>query len=428
VTTFRARRGCALLALSAVASALLVTTAPTASTAPSDSTAAPPSTSAIGPITFSDEFNAAAGTAPNQTKWRYETGGGGFGNNELQYYTNRTDNLAHDGAGNLVITARRNNPAGYGCWYGTCTYTSGKLTTAATFTQTHGRFEARMKLPRGQGIWPAFWMLGNDIGQVGWPNSGEIDIMENIGREPSRVHGSLHGPGYSGGNPLTGTYTLPGGQQFADAFHTFTVDWEPGVITWYMDGIQFSRKVRGDAGANPWPFEHPFFMIMNLAVGGNWPGSPDGSTVFPQTLTIDYVRVNSYTSGGGGGRTGQISGLAGKCVDVRAGGTANGTIVQLYACNGTTAQRWTIGTDGTVRALGKCLDVSGGSTADGARVQLWDCNGSGAQRWTYTAARDLVNPQANKCLDVTGNNSADSTPLQIWTCGGGANQKWTLPA
>jgi beta-glucanase (GH16 family) len=421
------RRLPVLMTLAATAAALLVTTAQPAATAPA-APAAPPSTTAWGGVTFADEFNAGAGTSPDQSKWRYDIGGGGWGNNELQYYTNRTDNIAHDGTGNLVITARRNNPAGYGCWYGTCQYTSAKLTTAATFTQTHGRFEARMKLPRGQGIWPAFWMLGNDIGQVGWPNSGEIDIMENIGREPSRVHGSLHGPGYSGCCPLTGTYTLPGGQQFADAFHTFRVDWEPGAITWFVDGIQFSRKVRADAGANPWPFEHPFFMIMNLAVGGNWPGSPDGTTVFPQTLTIDYVRVNSYVSGGPGGRTGQITGLAGKCVDVRAAGTANGTVVQLYTCNGTAAQQWTIGTDGTIRAFGKCLDVNGGSTADGARVQLWDCNGTGAQRWTYTAARDLVNPQANKCLDVTGNNSADSTPLQLWTCGGGANQKWTLPA
>jgi len=423
-----ARRACALIALSTVAAAVLVASpAATSASAVSASDAIGPDAigpDAIGPVTFSDEFTGAAGSPPDSAKWRHDIGGSGWGNNELQYYTNRTDNVAHDGAGNMVITARRNNPAGYGCWYGTCQYTSGKLTTAATFTQTYGRLEARMTLPRGQGMWPAFWMLGSNIGQVGWPASGEIDIMENIGREPSRVHGSLHGPGYSGCCPLSGSYTLPGGQQFADAFHTFTVSWEPGVVTWYVDGIQYSRHVRADAGTNPWPFDHPFFMIMNLAVGGNWPGSPDASTVFPQRLLIDYVRVNAYTSGGS---TGQITGLAGKCVDVRGANTANGTVVQLYTCNGTAAQRWTIGTDGTIRALGKCLDVNGGSTADGAKVQLWDCNGTGAQRWVYTTGRDLVNPQANKCLDVTGNNSADGTPLQIWTCHGGANQKWTIP-
>ncbi|MBM7784269.1 glycoside hydrolase family 16 protein [Tenggerimyces flavus] len=385
-----------------------------------------PAAAAIGQLTFSDEFNGPAGAAPDGSKWRHDIGGSGWGNNELQYYTNRTDNVAQNGAGQLVITARRNNPANFGCWYGTCEYTSGKLTTSATFTQTYGRFEARMKLPRGQGMWPAFWMLGNNIGDVGWPASGEIDIMENIGREPTRVHGSTHSPNHSGGNPLTGTYTLPGGQQFPDDFHTFTVDWEPGVFTWYVDGIQYSRHVRADVGGDPWPFDHPFFMMMNLAVGGNWPGSPDGSTVFPQTLQVDWVRAYAYTSSPGG-RTGQITGLANKCVDVAAASSADGTAVQLYTCNGTNAQQWTVGSDGTIRALGKCLDVAAAGTADGTRVQLYTCNGSGAQRWTITGARDIVNPASNKCLDVTGNNSADSTPLQIWTCGGGANQKWTAP-
>jgi beta-glucanase (GH16 family) len=383
----------------------------------------PEADAAIGPLVFSDEFDGPAGTAPNSSKWRHDIGGSGWGNNELQYYTNRTDNVALDGAGHLALTARRNNPAGYNCWYGTCQYTSGKLTTAATFTQAYGRFETRMKIPRGQGMWPAFWMLGNDIGSVGWPNSGEIDVMENVGNVPGTVHGTLHGPGYSGGGGVGGTYTLPNGQAFADAFHTFTVDWEPGVVTWYVDGIQYSRKTPADIGGNRWVFDHPFYLLMNLAVGGNWPGPPNSSTVFPQALLVDYVRVWSYSNGSGGGTP--ITGLAGKCVDVAGANTANGTQVQLYGCNGTAAQKWTRSGD-TLRALGKCLDVSGGSTADGARVQLWDCNGTGAQRWTYTAARDLVNPQSNKCLDVSGNNSADGTPLHLWSCHGGANQKWNL--
>ncbi|MGH3469087.1 MAG: lectin, partial [Thermocrispum sp.] len=300
-----------------------------------------------------------------------------------------------------------------------------RLLTAGKFDQAYGRFEARIKVPRGQGIWPAFWMLGNDIGSNPWPNSGEIDIMENIGREPSNLYGTLHGPGYSGGSAISSRYTLPNGQQFADAFHTFTVDWTPDSVTWYVDGIQYGHKTPADLNGNRWVFDHPFFMILNVAVGGHWPGYPDGSTVFPQTMTIDYVRVYAH-DGGGGDRTGQITGLAGKCVDVAGAATADGTEVQLYTCNGTGAQRWTMAGD-TIRALGKCLDVSGGSTADGARVQLWTCNGSGAQRWVYTGGRDLVNPQADKCLDVTGNNSAEGTPLQLWTCGGGANQKWIVP-
>ncbi|WP_329084594.1 ricin-type beta-trefoil lectin domain protein [Streptosporangium sp. NBC_01469] len=381
---------------------------------------------APGPLVWSDEFNAASGAGPDTTKWRRDVGGGGWGNNERQYYTAGNENIAHDGAGNLVITARRGNPAGLGCWYGSCEYTSGKLTTAATFTRAYGRFEARMKIPRGKGIWPAFWMLGT--GGAGWPANGEIDIMENIGSVPGQVLGSLHGPGYSGGSPLSGSYNLPAGQAFADAFHTFAVDWEPGAVTWYVDGIQYSRKTPADTRGNPWVYDHPFFMILNLAVGGNWPGSPDGSTTFPQQLTVDYVRVYAPPSGGGG-RTGQITGIGGKCVDVAAASSANGTPIQLYDCNGSGAQQWTLGTDGTVRALGKCLDVTAASTANGAQIQLYDCNGTAAQRWTYNAAtRDLVNPAANKCLDATGQSSANGTRLQIWTCTGTANQKWNAPA
>jgi beta-glucanase (GH16 family) len=378
---------------------------------------------AVGPLTWSDEFNAAAGTSPDGSKWKYDIGGSGWGNNELQYYTNSTSNVAHDGNGNLVITARRENPANYQCHYGRCEYTSARLLTADRFTQAYGRFEARIKVPRGQGLWPAFWMLGNDIGQVGWPNSGEIDIMENIGREPGNAYGTLHGPGYSGGAAISSRYTLPNGQAFADAFHTFTVDWEPNAVTWYIDGNQYARKTPADLNGNRWVFDHPFFMIMNVAVGGYWPGNPDGTTVFPQTMTIDYVRVYGHEGGATGG---QITGLGGKCVDVAAANSADGTPVQLYDCNGTNAQQWTRPGDGTIRALGKCLDVNAGSVADGARVQLWTCNGTGAQQWVYSGARDLVNPQANKCLDATGNSSANGTPLQLWTCGGGANQKWTV--
>jgi glucosylceramidase len=156
----------------------------------------------------------------------------------------------------------------------------------------------------------------------------------------------------------------------------------------------------------------------------NW---GDQSFTYPLPTKTSATFTWSGTPGDGGGRIGPITGLAGKCVDVAGANSANGTAVQLYGCNGTGAQQWTVGTDGTVRALGKCLDVSGGSTADGAPVQLWDCNGTGAQRWQATAGRDLVNPQANKCLDVTGHNSADGTRLQIWSCTGAANQKWTVP-
>ncbi|MFJ6850758.1 family 16 glycosylhydrolase [Streptomyces sp. NPDC091271] len=384
----------------------------------------PAAAPAAAALTFSDDFDGPAGSAVNGSKWQIETGDN-VSNHERQYYTAGSNNAALDGQGNLVITARKENPGNYQCWYGRCEYTSARLNTAGKFTTTYGRVEARMKIPRGQGIWPAFWMLGNDIGQVGWPNSGEIDIMENVGFEPGTVHGTLHGPGYSGSGGIGAGYTLPGGQAFADAFHTFAVDWSPNSITWTVDGTVYQRRTPADLGGRQWVFDKPFFVILNLAVGGYWPGDPDASTSFPQQLLVDYVRVSS-DSGQPGGGGGPITGLAGKCVDVAAGSAVNGTAVQLYDCNGTAAQQWTVGGDGTIRALGKCLDVTSGGTADGTPVQLYDCNGSAAQQWATPAARDIVNPQADKCLDVSGANTANGTRLQIATCTGVPAQKWTV--
>jgi beta-glucanase (GH16 family) len=389
--------------------------------------ALPPAPAAAAPaaaaITFSDEFGGPAGSAVDGGKWQIETGDN-VNNHERQYYTAGNRNAALDGQGHLVITARRENPDNYQCWYGRCEYTSARLNTAGKFTTTYGRVEARMKIPRGQGMWPAFWMLGNDIGQVGWPNSGEIDVMENVGFEPSTVHGTLHGPGYSGTGGIGAAYTLPGGQKFADAFHTFAVDWSPEAITWSVDGTVYQRRTPADLGGQKWVFNKPFFLILNLAVGGYWPGDPDGSTVLPQQLLVDYVRVSTDSGQPGGG--GAITGIGGKCVDVAGANTANGTPVQLYDCNGSAAQRWSVGSDGTIRALGKCLDVTSGGTTDGTPVQLWDCNGSGAQQWAVPAARDVVNIQANKCLAATGGSSANGTRLQIWTCTGTPDQKWTV--
>ncbi len=284
--------------MSRPARALVTILAAAAVTVPAGAAGAdpgPPEGADAAAVTFSDDFEGPAGSAPDSSKWRHEIGNGpdGWGNWERQYYTGGTDNVALDGDGHLVITARQENPGGYQCWYGNCDYTSAKLTTAQTFTQAYGHFEARMKLPRGQGIWPAFWMLGEDFDRVGWPDSGEIDIMENVGHEPGTVHGTLHGPGYSGGGGIGGAYTLPGGQHFADDFHTFAVDWSPGRIAWSVDGTVYQVRTPADVGGNDWVFEHPFYMIMNVAVGGEWPGDPDGSTSFPQRLVIDYVHVSA---------------------------------------------------------------------------------------------------------------------------------------
>ncbi|MFE7133247.1 ricin-type beta-trefoil lectin domain protein [Streptomyces sp. NPDC057638] len=415
-STARARRGVLLAAVTLGFTLCLPQPMATARATP------PPGRTVAAPV-FEETFDGPAGAAVDTGRWNTETGDNVY-NHERQYYTAGNANAALDGQGHLVITARRENPANYTCWYGSCQYTSARLNTAGKFAAAYGRVEARIKMTRGRGVWPAFWMLGHDFGQVGWPASGEIDIMENVGHEPGRVHGTLHGPGYSGAGGVTGSYDLPAGQAFADAFHTFAVDWAPDVITWSVDGRVYQRRTPADLGGRSWVFNKPFFLILNLAVGGDWPGDPDGSTVFPQRLMVDHVRV---TATGGPGRTGALTGLAGKCLDVAGASPANGTPVQLYTCNGTAAQRWTLGDDGTVRALGKCLDVAGGQSADGTRVRLWDCNGSGAQRWAYNAAaRDLVNIPANKCLDVLGQNPADATPTQIWSCSGNPNQKWTL--
>jgi beta-glucanase (GH16 family) len=243
-------------------------------------------------LVWSDEFDGAAGTSFDRAKWAADTGGAGWGNQEREFYTTRTDNIATDGSGHLVITARA-EPASstYSCWYGKCGYTSARIKTKGLFSQTYGRFEARIRIPHGQGLWPAFWMLGDNIDAVGWPRSGEIDIMENIGREPSIVHGTMHGPGYSGGSGIGGPYSLTRGA-FADDFHVYAVEWSAGLIQWFVDDAEYFRTTQAAIpSGTTWVFDHPFFLLLNVAVGGSWPNDPDATTTFPQTMVVDYVRV-----------------------------------------------------------------------------------------------------------------------------------------
>ncbi|GAA3748853.1 family 16 glycosylhydrolase [Streptomyces tremellae] len=402
----------ALLCCSGAVAAL-----PTAATA---ATAAPHAAA-----TFTDDFDGPAGAGPDGSKWNTETGDN-VNNHEREYYTPGNANAKLDGQGHLVIEARKENPGNYQCWYGRCEYTSARLNTSGKFSAQYGHVETRMKIPRGQGMWPAFWMLGDDIGSVGWPNSGEIDIMENVGFEPGSVHGTIHGPGYSGSDGIGAGYTLPGGQAFADAFHTFAVDWSPNSVTWSVDGHAYETRTPADLGGKSWAFNKPFFLILNLAVGGYWPGDPDGSTPFPSQLVVDYVHVTTSNTTPPPAGTHTITGVGGTCMDVAAASNANGTPVQLYACNGSNAQAWTVGSDGTLQALGKCLDATGNGTADGTQLQLWDCTGGPNQKFTPNAAHDITNPQANKCVDATGQSSANGTRLQLWTCTGTANQKWTV--
>lgn len=240
---------------------------------------------------FADEFDAADGSPIDTSKWTAEIGGEGWGNAEREYYTDSTVNARQE-KGSLVITATTEGVAGKQCWYGPCEYTSARLLTRDKFEFTYGRIEARIQVAFGNGIWPAFWMLGKNIGTDGWPKCGEIDVMENIGKEPSIVHGTLHGPGYSGADGLSSAHTLEGAK-LADAYHVYAVEWEPDAIRFYFDDILYATKTPTDLPAGgQWVYDHDFFLLLNLAVGGYWPGMPDATTTFPQKMLVDYVRVS----------------------------------------------------------------------------------------------------------------------------------------
>jgi beta-glucanase (GH16 family) len=240
-------------------------------------------------LVWSDEFNGANGSPVDSSKWVYDTGGGGWGNNELEYYTSRPQNSYQEG-GNLVIKVLSEKYTGADGV--TRNYTSARLKTQEKFAQTYGRFEGRIKIPRGQGIWPAFWMLGADINKTPWPDCGEIDIMENIGKEPTLVHGTIHGPGYSGAKGISAPFEFQPPRVFADDFHIYAVEWEPKVIRFYVDNSLYATRTPADLPeGTKWAYDHPFFLLLNVAVGGGWPGNPDATSSFPQTMLVDYVRV-----------------------------------------------------------------------------------------------------------------------------------------
>ena len=259
---------------------------------PTDKTPVPPPEAWA--LRWADEFDGAAGSSPDPTKWVLETGRGpnndGWGNNELQTYTARPENVSLDGEGHLVITAQREAFEGQ-------PYTSARITTQGLFSQRYGRFEARVRTPAGKGLWPAFWMLGANIKEVTWPLCGEIDILELRGNQPGAVISSLHGPEYSGGGAISKRYALESGTFDAD-FHVFRVDWDPAVISFFVDDRLFqsvsARTVLG--GGRSWVFDTPFFLSLNVAVGGSFltpTGQPDQNTVFPQRMTVDWVRAYS---------------------------------------------------------------------------------------------------------------------------------------
>ena len=247
-------------------------------------------------LNWREEFDTPAGTPPNPAIWKHEIGDGflnglnGWGNNELEYYDDSPETVSTDGEGNLVIRVKESDGS-LSCYYGPCEYTSARLITWGQYEFTYGRIEARIKIPFGQGLWPAFWLLGNDLAEVDWPQSGEIDIMENIGREPGTVHGTVHGPGYSGGEGMGGAYEFSDGN-VSDDFHLYALEWTPDEMRWYFDEVNYYSITPDDIPAGTeWVYDHPFFIILNAAAGGLWPGNPDATTSFPQTMEIDYVRV-----------------------------------------------------------------------------------------------------------------------------------------
>ncbi len=233
-------------------------------------------------LAWSDEFDGPAGQLPNPANWGFDVGTD-WGNAQLEYDTNRPDNASLDGNGNLAIVARRESFSG-------SAYTSARLTSLGKRDQQQGRFEARIRVPTTSGIWPAFWLLGSNCATVGWPTCGEIDIMEHFGRLPSTISGSMHGPGYSGGNAVTRTFSLPGGARFDSDFHVFRVDWTADRVSWFVDDSLYQVIRRQDVPGT-WVFDHPFYVIINLAVGGNPVGAPGAGTTFPQTMLVDWVRV-----------------------------------------------------------------------------------------------------------------------------------------
>lgn len=238
-------------------------------------------------LVWSDEFEEPAGTPLDESRWAFDVGGAGWGNDQLEHNTDRTDNVFHDGDGHLVIRGQIEDYEGNA-------YTSGRIKTQDRFDFQYGRVVASIKLPKGSGVWPAFWLLGADIDTVGWPSCGEIDIMELRGEEPWKVAGTVHGPGYSGGDSVGAPYELSEGD-FSDGYHVFAVEVDPEHITWTVDGNVFQTVRPGDLPANtPWVFDNAFFILLNVAIGGNYVGPVDDSAL-PAEMLVEYVRVYQRT-------------------------------------------------------------------------------------------------------------------------------------
>lgn len=399
---------------------------------------------------FADDFNGAANSGLNTSNWLYDLGtsypGGAanWGTGEVETVTNSTNNVYQDGNGHLVIKPIRD---GAGNW------TSGRIETQRTdFAAPAGgklRLEASLQQPNvsgaaAAGYWPAFWSLGaaaRPVGATNWPGVGEIDLMEDINGLSSEF-ATLH-CGVAPGGPCNEFTGLGSGQRACGGcqtgFHTYAMEYDrsvsPEQIRWYLDGSQFFSVNAAQVDANTWnnATHHGFFMILNVAIGGSFPaafgGGPTGATQSGVPMIVDYVAAYATTQGGNPPPQGSaITGYAGLCLDDRSSNTANFNPIQIWTCNGTGAQQWTVVQAGsTLHVLGKCLDINGGGTANGTTVDLYDCNNTGAQVWIPQSNGSLYNPQSNRCLDDTGWSTTPGTQVQIWDCTGNANQRWVLP-
>ncbi|HEV2372588.1 MAG TPA: ricin-type beta-trefoil lectin domain protein [Streptosporangiaceae bacterium] len=388
---------------------------------------------------FSDDFSGAAGSPPSG-QWMYDTGpGSSFGTGEIETMTNSTSNGHLDGNGNLDITALNQG----GSW------TSARIQTTSPVVgaPAGGELEVTALIQQpsgGPGYWPAFWMLGP--GQ--WPENGEIDIMEDV-NSLSEVSGTVHCGTFPGGpcnegNGIGSGLVGCGGCQ--SGYHTYSMildrtNASDERITFYLDGNQYFQVSENQVGAATWQqaFDHNMSIILDLAMGGNYPngqcgcGTPNGATSSGGTMSVSYVAAyqtggNGGGGGGGGNPTGPITGYGGLCVDDRSADPTNFNPIQIWGCNGTNAQQWTVVAAGsTLHVLGKCMDIKYGGTANGTTVDLYDCNNTAAQVFIPEPNGSLYNPQSNKCLDDTNWSTTWGTQLQIWDCTGNANQAWHLP-
>jgi len=417
----------------------LTAPAATAQTTATARTAAPSAVPGPPPgwtTQFSEDFNGAAGSGIG-SQWQYDTGpGSNFGTGEIETMTNSTSNVHLDGNGNLDITA-----LGSGS-----NWTSGRIqtTSANVGAPAGGELEVTASIQQpnpasGLGYWPAFWMLGP--GQ--WPENGEVDIMEDV-NALSEVAGTVHCGTFPGGvcnegNGIGSGLRACSGCQ--TGYHTYTMienrtNTSNESIAFYLDGNEYFSVSESQVGTSTWQaaFDHNLSIIFDLAMGGGFPNgvcnctTPTGSTTSGGTMSVQYVAAYTTSGSGGGGGTGQVVGYGGLCMDVRGANSADFTPVQVYTCNGTNAQQWTVVSAGsTLHALGKCLDINGGGTANGTTVDLYTCNNTGAQVFIPQSNGSLYNPQSNKCLDDTNWSTTPGTQLQIWDCSGNANQHWSLP-